>query len=395
MQITSFALLAQFHNLLQTELFPTIESLVDTLSKPARLLVSVVSMTPLQRWVGDRPCSTGRIPADRVCIATAFLAKAIYNMTTTRQVLVRLQTDTQLRRLCGWDNAGQVPSEATFSRAFAEFASSKVFERMHAELVRNSLQGQEFDYLSRDSTAIESRQLLTGEKPKPEAPVETSAAPQKNKTEKKKQKKKTGPKGPHKRAKACERGKRLERQRYMNLKQMIEDLPTACDWGAKRNSQGNDEYWGGYKVHWDVVCSGRFRRIPVSCLITSASVQDSQVALPLMTISAERVRWKCDLMDSAYDAKIIRQQCAKRGHEAIIKPIKRKRNKPIPGADELTAEEKERFKRRTVVEQMNARLKDEFGGRIIYVRGAAKVMAHLMFGIVALTVDQLLLQRTG
>jgi hypothetical protein len=114
-----------------------------------------------------------------------------------------------------------------------------------------------------------------------------------------------------------------------------------------------------------------------------------------MTISAERVRWKCDLMDSAYDAKIIRQQCAKRGHEAIIKPIKRKRNKPIPGADELTAEEKERFKRRTVVEQMNARLKDEFGGRIIYVRGAAKVMAHLMFGIVALTVDQLLLQRTG
>jgi hypothetical protein len=100
-------------------------------------------------------------------------------------------------------------------------------------------------------------------------------------------------------------------------------------------------------------------------------------------------------MDSAYDAKIIRQQCAKRGHEAIIKPIKRKRNKPIAGADELTAEEKERFKRRTVVEQMNARLKDEFGGRIIYVRGAAKVMTHLMFGIVALTVDQLLLQRTG
>jgi hypothetical protein len=84
----------------------------------------------------------------------------------------------------------------------------------------------------------------------------------------------------------------------MNLKQMIEDLPTACDWGAKRNSQGNDEYWGGYKVHWDVVCSGRFRRIPVSCLITSASVNDSQVALPLMTMSAERVRWNCDLMVS-------------------------------------------------------------------------------------------------
>jgi hypothetical protein len=27
---------------------------------------------------------------------------------------------------------------------------------------------------------------------------------------------------------------------------------------------------------------------------------------------------------------------------------------------------------------------------MIYVRGAAKVMAHLMFGVVAITVDQLL-----
>jgi hypothetical protein len=194
-------------------------------------------MVPLQRWVGGRRCATGRPPADRVCIARAFLAKAIYHMRDTRQLLVRLQTDTQLRRLCGWDHASQVPSEATFSRAFAELASSKVLEQMHAELVRKNLQGQKFDYLARDSTAIESRQLLTGEKPKPASPAVTSGARQK----KKKQKKKSGPKGPHKRAKASERGKRLERQRHMNLQQMIEDLPTACDWGAKKNSQGNHD----------------------------------------------------------------------------------------------------------------------------------------------------------
>jgi hypothetical protein len=43
-----------------------------------------------------------------------------------------------------------------------------------------------------------------------------------------------------------------------------------------------------------------------------------------------------------------------------------------------------------MIERVNGRLKDEFGGREIRVRGAAKVMAHLMFGILALTVDQLL-----
>ena len=41
-----------------------------------------------------------------------------------------------------------------------------------------------------------------------------------------------------------------------------------------------------------------------------------------------------------------------------------------------------------MVERVNARLKDEFGGSQIRVRGAAKVMAHLMFGMLALTVDQ-------
>jgi hypothetical protein len=41
-------------------------------------------------------------------------------------------------------------------------------------------------------------------------------------------------------------------------------------------------------------------------------------------------------------------------------------------------------------ERVNARLKDEFGGRTLRVRGASKIMEHLMFGILALTVDQLL-----
>ena len=43
-----------------------------------------------------------------------------------------------------------------------------------------------------------------------------------------------------------------------------------------------------------------------------------------------------------------------------------------------------------MVERVNGRLKDEFGGRYVRERGAAKVMAHLMFGVLALTADQLL-----
>ena len=45
---------------------------------------------------------------------------------------------------------------------------------------------------------------------------------------------------------------RLERQVTQNLGQMLADLPTACDVGCKKNSQGHKETWTGYKLHIDV-----------------------------------------------------------------------------------------------------------------------------------------------
>ena len=40
-----------------------------------------------------------------------------------------------------------------------------------------------------------------------------------------------------------------------------------------------------------------------------------------------------------------------------------------------------------MVERINGRLKYEYGGRFVRVRGAIKVKSHLMFGMLALTVD--------
>ena len=53
-----------------------------------------------------------------------------------------------------------------------------------------------------------------------------------------------------------------------------------------------------------------------------------------------------------------------------------------------------RYNERGAVERVNARLKDEFGGRVVRVRGHAKVMCHLMFGILALTANQMMIQVT-
>jgi len=49
-----------------------------------------------------------------------------------------------------------------------------------------------------------------------------------------------------------------------------------------------------------------------------------------------------------------------------------------------------RYHERSASERVNGRLKDEFGARHVRVRGHAKIFSHLMFGILVVTVDQLM-----
>jgi hypothetical protein len=116
-------------------------------------------------------------------------------------------------------------------------------------------------------------------------------------------------------------------------------------------------------------------------------------------MTAERVTNLYDLMDSAYDAPEIKAKSRSLGHVPIIALHPRS---IVGGKVELEAElrarryagfkpaETHRFSERSADERANARIKDEFGGRTVRVRGHAKVFCHVMFGIVALTVDQLL-----
>ena len=65
----------------------------------------------------------------------------------------------------------------------------------------------------------------------------------------------------------------------------LAELPRACDWGMKRNSHGSLERWRGYRLHLDVCDPG----LPLSAQTTSASLHDSQVAIPMARETAWRV----------------------------------------------------------------------------------------------------------
>jgi len=347
-------------------LFPHLETVLDPLSEKEQEFVRVAELAEIDKhikpygWMGE-----GRRPIPRKKLALAFLAKAIWNFPTTEALIDYLKANKTLRRLCGWEGANLVPSKATFSRAFEEFSKGKLAEEIHQAMIRKSLEGKLGGHISRDSTAIEGREKVEKKK------VEAAVSP--------KSKRKPGrPKRGE--IVVVEKQKRLEVQGARSLAENLRDLPRACDVGVKKNSKGYKESWKGYKLHLDTLDGD----IPVSAILTSASLHDSQVAIPLAQMSQERVQSLYDLMDAAYDAPQIRSYSEQIGHVAIIDQNPRRGEKK-----EMDPHQAQRYKQRSSAERVNSNLKDNFGGRFVRVRGSEKVMTHLMFGLIALTATQL------
>ena len=96
---------------------------------------------------------------------------------------------------------------------------------------------------------------------------------------------------------------------------------------------------------------------PGSAVLTSASVHDSQVAIPLAQRTAQRVTALYDLMDSAYDAPQIHDFSRRLGHVPIID------HNPRGGVKRLFAPaQAQRFKERSASERVNSLLKERYRG---------------------------------
>ena len=388
---------------------------------------------------------------DRRCFGRAYVVKAVYDLPTTQCLIELLLNHSCLRAFCGWECPRDIPSSSTFSRAFAEFSRENLCDRVHEAMVLKHLAPNGVDKVSRDSTAVAAREraakkskkkkaekdvaktnvvtsdlasvdaqpnevldsrapgascltpdalalfpssevlgnaggspcdniLLAAEEPKSkQSSTECILQDCKRKRGRPKKGEKVPPPPP----------KRLEVQRGQTAEAALRELSKCCDWGTKTDTGGHKYSWKGYKTHIDWA-SGMF---PITVVTTSASVHDSQLAIPMARITAKRVKSKYALMDSAYDASQIRMATEELGIVPIIDPNRRRGG--LAPEKVFDADMREQYKDRSNAERGNGRLKDEFGLRRLRVRGHAKAHTHIMFGIIALFADQLLKSHCG
>lgn len=343
-------LLMQRWSLLQTQLFPVFQEEHYTLTPKLEKLIHILEFTRIEDFVHSHQGGVGRPIHERGWLANAFIAKVILSIDETRGLIERLTIDRSLRRICGFSTTKKLPSESTFSRAFAEFSEYRLAERTHEVLVKTYLGDELIGHISRDATAIKSRE-------RPLIKKKTKAKDGKPKQS------------------------RIKRQLNQSLTQALNDIPVQCDRGTKCNAQGYKHSWNGYKLHIDTADCG----VPIAAILSSASFHDSGAAIPLSQISAQRVTNLYDLMDAAYCSADLHEYSRQLNHVPLIDHNPRQGIK-----EEFEPYDAVRYKIRSTVERTNGRLKDEFGGRHVKVRGAKKVYSHLMFGILVLSADQLM-----
>ena len=349
----ALANLGSLWNSIQTWLFPMLEDELGELDEKRREFVAVCEFCSPQtymasyRWVGN-----GCPPASRLALCKAFIAKAVWDFPTTRDLIDAVRYRPTLRCLCGWETLKEVPSESTFSRAFAAFAEEELPQRIQEAMIKEHYGDKIAGHISRDGTAIHGREKAA----KKATPLTTQLAEEAVPT-------------------------RLQCQLQRSLDANLAELPRDCDWGTKKDSKGKKQTWRGFKLHLDAIDGD----IPVSWLVTSASLHDSQAAIPLAQMSTQRVTSLYDLADAAYDAKEIRQMSERLGHVALIDHNPRRGEKR-----RFTPSEAVRYRQRSSAERVNSHLHDNHGGRHVRVRGGVKVAAHLSFGMLVIAAEQML-----
>ena len=350
--MSGLARLGELWNTIQAWLFPMLEDELGELDEKHKDFVAVCeACAPRTHMAAYRWVGYGCPPKSRLALFKAFVAKAVWDFPTTRDLIDAVRHRPALRRLCGWETLGQVPSETTFSRAFAAFAEDELPQRIHEAMIVNRYGDKIAGHVSRDATAVHARERAAKKKPRDQ---KTGGAPEPT---------------------------RLQRQLERPLEENLADLPRPCDWGTKKNSKGKRETWRGYKLNLDAIDGD----IPLSWILTSASLHDSQAAIPLAQMSAERVTSLYDLADAAYDAKEIREMSARLAHVALIDHNPRRgEKKPFAPAEAV------RYRERSAAERVYSHLHDNHGGRHVRVRGAGKVAAHLSFGLLVIAAEQLI-----
>ena len=244
--------------------------------------------------------------------------RVVERIPTIKDLRKRLKNSLEFRFDCGFTMADSVPSESSYTRMIQKIHASSALVTIQNEMVSQAFREGfiEGDVVAIDATHIEARDRLPEKKKAEELQVQQS--PKKRGRKPKAEREKWLKEQQELEENRTLFEKKIEAQLPLDFATIQQQIPQVPRWGIKKNSEGKNVFWYGFKGHLLVDCKSQYI---VTSLLSSGNVHDSKLAIPLLKALNElhpKLKPSYLLADAGYDYTPIYQQAQAIGIRALI-----------------------------------------------------------------------------
>ncbi|QOS97246.1 transposase [Brevibacterium sp. JNUCC-42] len=302
-----------------------IQELFD-LEPPKRFeaIFSTLDIEPILFYISKKSIYGAPTELNYAAMLYSLVARIVERIPTVKDLRKRLKHDFIFRMECGFLFCDSLPSEASYSRLVHKLSETEHLEKVQDKLLLQAIQegfiGDEA--IAIDATHFESRDrgVAKEKKTKPELKKRgRKSKAEKDIYDKQKQEKE---------AQKSLYEKTIAAQLDVTLEDLRSQVPIKPDWGIKKNSDGKNMFWFGYKAHLAVSTKSQY----ILCsLMSSGSMNDGKAAIPLLKgiqiVLPNHMRYA--IMDAGYDYVPIYQQIGRMNAQAIVAYNKRNEGEMI------------------------------------------------------------------
>lgn len=287
-------------------------------------IFSTIDIEPILTLVSKKSRFGAPCKLNYAAMIYSLVARITERIPFIKDLVHRLKHDMIFRLDCGFLVSDNVPSEASYSRMITQISESNVLERVQETLLLEAI-SEGFvsdDIVAIDATHIEARDQAPVKEEHPKAKPKKRGRKSKEEREKWLQEK------AEKEVNLPLYEKPIEAQLDVSLDDLRTLIPIDPKWGIKKNSEGKNAYWFGYKGHLAV---GTKSQYILQSLFSSGSLNDGKAAIPLLKGVQERLSTlfiKFSTLDAGYDYVPIYEQIYRMEAQSVI--AYNKKNEPEP-----------------------------------------------------------------
>ena len=287
-------------------------------------IISSINMEPIYHEIRKKTHRGAPTKLNYAAMIISVFIRYVERIPTIKDLVKRLRDDIAFKINCGFLVSDEIPSESSYSRLLTKLSESNVLEESQETLVLQAIQeGYIVDEtIAIDATHFEARDQAPPKKEK------ITPEPKKRGRKSKDEREQWLKEQAEKEANLPIYEKRIEAQLDVSLVELRTEIPRNPEWGIKKNSEGKNEFWFGYKGHLAVGASSQYI---LQSLFSSGNLNDGKAAIPLLkgiaNLPLSNVRYQT--MDAGYDYEPIYKQVYTMGHHSVIAYNKRNESEPI------------------------------------------------------------------